>query len=124
MDTSIQRNTQMKKGFIIICVLFASLKLSAQTFTLSGNIKNSSGSGIVAATVSLKGTPYITNCNDAGNYQLKDIKPGDYKLRVSAIGFETVERAINISGDVKLDIKLDSAVNQLNQVNIINQKDK
>ncbi len=52
-------------------------------------------------TVSLSGTTSFTSTNDAGEFQIKGIKPGNYTLKVSAIGINSKERnIILISGKV------------------------
>jgi Fe(3+) dicitrate transport protein len=116
----------MKITFTLIVLLLTitSFKLSAQTFAVSGNIKNASGQNIAGTSVSLKNTSYFTTCDDKGNYQLKNIKPGNYTLLVSVIGYKTLNQPLKVTGDLTVNLTMEQAVQLLNDVNVQAGKEK
>ncbi|WP_426671190.1 TonB-dependent receptor domain-containing protein [Mucilaginibacter sp. McL0603] len=109
---------------IILLSIFISLKCSAQNFTISGSIKTASGEDVANASVILKNTKYASTGDTAGYYQLKNIQTGNYTLQVSAIGYQTITRSINVSGNLTINLVIDKSVQQLKDVNIRAEKEK
>jgi Fe(3+) dicitrate transport protein len=116
----------MKRTILYTCLLLITAihKLAAQTFTVSGTVKTTSGEAVSNASVVLRNTSYTAICDPLGNYLLKDIKTGKYTLSVSAIGFKSDKRELNITSDQKINIVLDTSSNQLQTVDIKNSKEK
>jgi Fe(3+) dicitrate transport protein len=116
----------MKRSFILIVLLLtlASLKSSAQTFAIRGKIKSVSGAAIADASVFLNNTSYNATCDSLGNYLLDNIKPGNYTLKVSVIGYKPLTRKLSISGNLIVNIAMEEAVQQLNDVTVQAEKDK
>jgi Fe(3+) dicitrate transport protein len=110
----------MKLTFIFVLLLsvLGSFKLSAQTFTIKGEVKASSGNGGANASVVLRSTSYSTICDSSGNYQLNNIKPGNYVLQISAVGYQTAIKELKITRNIKANVSLVVAVQQLNDVNV------
>ena len=52
-----------------------------------------------------------TVTDEKGNFKLKNIKPGDYTLSVTAIGFQSLTRAISVSSSLTVNLVLDTATN-------------
>jgi Fe(3+) dicitrate transport protein len=115
----------MKRYFILACVLllFISLRSSAQTFTISGNIKTTSGESAASASVLLKGTTYTAISDSLGNYQLKNIKPGVYLLQVSVVGYELSTRELDVNDNLSVNVVLGKKTQQLQDVNVKGQKE-
>jgi Fe(3+) dicitrate transport protein len=110
----------MKLTFIPLLVLFilSSTNLPAQTFSIKGEVRTSSGGGAGSASVSLRSTTYATICDSSGTYQLNNIKPGNYVLQVSAVGYRAAVKELKITGDIKANVSLELLVQQLNGVNV------
>jgi Fe(3+) dicitrate transport protein len=115
----------MKLIFTSVLLLFilSSFNLSAQTFTLKGEVKSASGNGVANASVSLKKSPYSTICDSSGNYQLDNIKPGNYVLQVSAVGYQPLVEELKIAENIRANVSLVVLVQQLNDVNVKAKKD-
>lgn len=97
------------------------LSLSAQGRSLlSGKVLSSDKSVIDFATVYLKGTQYGCTTNEKGLYHLK-APAGKYTLTVSAIGFETVEKEVEIltDGRNKQNVILKPSVTELDEVVVV-----
>jgi len=110
----------MKRTFILTILLFllCSFNLSAQTFTIHGEVKSSSGNGIANASVALKGTSYATICDSSGNYHFNNLKPGNYVLQVSAVGYQLAAKEFQITQNLRANVSLELLVQQLNDVNV------
>ena len=54
---------------------------------------------LVFAQVDLAGTSKSVQTNFHGNFELTDIKPGEYTLVISYLGYETLELPVVVEGD-------------------------
>ncbi|MFK7972514.1 MAG: TonB-dependent receptor [Bacteroidia bacterium] len=78
------------RQFYFLCTLFFFLinSLSAQTGTLSGKVTDSeTGEPLPSAAVVIIGTYKGSNTKADGTFVIKDIKPGDYSIRVAYVGY-------------------------------------
>jgi len=110
----------MKRTFIptILLFLLCSFNLSAQTFTINGEVKSLSGNGVANASVALKGTSYAAICDSLGNYHLSNLKPGNYVLQVSAVGYQSAAKQLQITKNLRANVSLELLVQQLNDVDV------
>lgn len=113
----------MRKRIIVLFGLLAgsAITLFAQQKApaLSGKIITKEKEEVPFATVYLKGTNYGCATNEEGLYHL--VAPeGDYTLMVSAVGYETVEKPIQLVGErQKMNIVLSDSEVQLDEVVIM-----
>ena len=97
-------------------LLMAGWMMAQQVPTLSGRIISKEKENVEYATVYLKGTSYGCSTNEQGMYHLH-APAGHYTLVVSAIGYDTVERPITLTGErQKLNITLTDQQVQLDEV--------
>ena len=90
--------------------------MAQQVPTLSGRIISKEKENVEYATVYLKGTSYGCSTNEQGMYHLH-APAGHYTLVVSAIGYDTAERPITLTGErQKLNITLADQQVQLDEV--------
>ncbi|HKA57788.1 MAG TPA: SusC/RagA family TonB-linked outer membrane protein [Gemmatimonadales bacterium] len=72
--------------------------LAAQQATVSGRVTDQVGSQPIAgARVIIVGTALTAQTNADGRYRLGDVRPGTVTLRVSAIGYASVNRPITLA---------------------------
>src|SRR5258706_14025594 len=72
--------------------------LAGQQGTVGGVVKDeTSGNPIVAARVAAVGTNTFAQTNATGHYALTGVSPGQVTLRVSAIGYGAVTRAVTVT---------------------------
>lgn len=90
----------------------------AQNNSISGAVKTSDGSAAEEVTVSLKGTNKGSSTDENGNYQIRNIKPGNYQLVVSLVGLIPQEQWVTIEAGKKLVINfiLKENTAELNEV--------
>lgn len=106
------------KNFILSIVAMLTVSLSfSQISTLKGRVLDSNGFALPGATIqaSPSGKAVVTDFN--GFYTILNIG-GEQTIKVSYIGFETVEKSVNIStGETQiLDFTLNTAVSELSEV--------
>lgn len=108
----------MKNMRTLLLMIFAALSLSvsAQTITLNGNVKDTTGEPIIGASIVEKGnTTNGTITNFDGNFSLK--VPSNATIIVSYIGMKTQEVAIK--GKSKIDVTLTDDAKALDEVVVI-----
>ena len=107
----------MKNMRTVLLMLFAtiSLSLSAQSVTLSGNVKDKTGEPVIGASVVEKGTTNGTITDFDGNFSLK--VSGKHVLVISYIGMKTKE--IEVKGKSKLEVTLEDDAQALDEVVVI-----
>ena len=108
---------------LLICwVLLLPIGASAQEFrgTVSGSVTDPSGSVVPGASVEIKeintGSINKTVSDNAGQYVLPFLPPGDYTITVERAGFETMARSnITVQGQAHLIINLALKVGSASQ---------
>ena len=97
----------MMKSFtysVLVGLLFLSTTLIAQTRSVSGTVKDVTGSGIPGAGVTIKGTAKGTSTDGTGVFKLDGVAEGA-TLQISAIGYEMQSVVVPTSGDVSVTMK-------------------
>ena len=74
-------------------LLFAGAPAAAQqSATLTGTVTDTDGETLPGANIRLVGTQKGTSTGSDGSYRISEIEPGTYMVRVSFVGYETVEQ--------------------------------
>lgn len=110
--------------FFLCCLLFLFRNLSAQKaedgITLSGRIENrESGVPLSYATVQLNsghGKFYGVITDEQGHFQIRNIRPDLYRIRVSFLGYHPFEKEIPLQKDDSITLHPEEAVRELNEV--------
>ncbi|MEQ8924262.1 MAG: TonB-dependent receptor [Fulvivirga sp.] len=107
----------MKKNILLILMLMFSSILSAQSkFTLSGSLKDAeTGEDLIGATVYVQELKTGTVSNVYGFYSLS-IPAGVYTITVSYIGYQQLEKQVNLKADLLLQFDLFPEVTQLKEI--------
>ncbi len=100
---------------LLSVVMFAlcSMNSLAQTLTVSGSAKNTSGEPVPGVTVIVKGTSNGTITDANGMYTLKSVPP-DALLQFSYIGMNTQE--VKVSGRTRVDVTMEEKTIGLDEV--------
>lgn len=94
----------MKK--LLIWMLLQTLAvLSFAQVSLSGKV-NGDGEELVGASVVLTQNLYGVSTDGDGNFEFRNLKKGDYTLKISFIGFETKELQLKLESDRQISIEL------------------
>jgi len=90
--------------------------LSGQN-SISGTVKSNRDKVLSGANIVIKNTNAGAASDQEGRYAIHGLKDGNYEIRVSYFGFETVERPVKLCGeDVSLDFVLQETSIDLNAV--------
>jgi hypothetical protein len=107
-----------KIALILFYFLFNLTKISAQNFTISGNVKDATSSeSLVGATVHLKGTQIAANSNTDGSFSLSAPK-GKYVIIFTYIGYKTIQQEIKLNKNISLTISFTPSETNLEEVEI------
>jgi iron complex outermembrane receptor protein len=111
----------MKFTLSFILLIFQISIATAQTGIVSGTIKTADGQAAEYVNIGLKGTPWGTTANKAGNYEIKKVPQGKYTLQISFIGLESKELAIEVIAEqttIVPEIVLNETSQKLDEVTI------
>jgi len=93
---------------------------------LSGKIQTQEGYPVAFANIYLEELKASTFTNDRGEFQISNIKPGDYMLRITAVGFVTLRQSVEIKAneELKLALKFEEDVQSMPQITVIASRDR
>lgn len=115
-------------GYLLLLIFCFSIEIQAQkeTGTLKGTVTDAeSGETLIGATVIIVGTYKAVSADFVGNYEMEDIKPGDYSIKFSFIGYaDKIVNGITIkSGETfTLDAAMKLASQEIGAVEIVGDK--
>jgi len=94
------------KLMILPLLLAAFPYTGSSQIKLSGTITDQSGNALSEANILLQNTYLATSSNREGRFILERLKPGDYQLQISYIGFETLLVPVELLRDTLVEIVL------------------
>lgn len=112
------------KLLLSLFFIFISTYIFSQS-AIIGSVKTSDINSGELIKIKIKGTTISTIAKDNGEYEIKNLSPGNIVLVLSANGFETQEEAIEIKENqvtILPDILLVSTTNQLQSVEVTGRK--
>ena len=107
--------SSLNRFVVLAIVLFtvgtSALSAAQQTAAINGFISDQTGASVAGARVELVSglavTRSVTTDNE-GRYRVDGLQPGDYTVRVTARGFQSTERRVNVAaGSAVADFRLD-----------------
>ncbi|MBS7254982.1 TonB-dependent receptor [Flavobacterium branchiicola] len=107
-------------SFLALCfvLLAGTSALAQQKATIKGQISLTNNHAADNVSIVLKGTKIGTNTDNDGNYEIKNVKPGNYILRISAVGFTSKEKSITLNGgdEIVENFTISSNSEQLDEI--------
>ena len=70
--------------------------------SLSGVVKDDQGTPLAGANVYLAGTELGSATDANGKYKIANVKPGNYTLVISYLGYNTEKFKVNVTGSLIL----------------------
>lgn len=105
------------RGILTLFLSLMAFSISAQTVTVSGNIKDDTGFEVIGATVIVEGDATRGTVTDIdGNYTLANV-PSNGALQISYVGMRT--QVISVDGRTTIDILLTSDTELLDEVVVV-----
>jgi iron complex outermembrane receptor protein len=112
-----------------VCCLLVSLFIcfvgySQSLVTIQGNIKEERSGPVSYASVYLLNSHFFAVSDTSGSFTIKNIPEGNYTLVVSAVGYATINEAIQIAkqGKTSFDLQLTDASKRLDEVIVTAEK--
>lgn len=90
---------------ILTLLCFANFSANAQNGEIQGVVSDNL-STIAFANVYLEGTTLGTSSDEDGNYVLKNIPTGKYKLKATVLGYRNFSKKITITANEKLSVSI------------------
>jgi iron complex outermembrane receptor protein len=110
----------LKKVYLTLLFLSLAGITFAQIGTITGSVKTADGSPAESVSIAIQGSSKGALTDQKGNYQLRNVKVGQYLLIASLIGLEKQEQRVEVKQGDKLIINfvLKENTAQLNEVTI------
>ena len=107
----------MKNIFSFLIILISTLSFSQKKQSISGQI-TANKTDLKQTEVSLIGTKLKTETDSLGNFKLENLTVGSYKIQISALGFETIRKTVNLKENDSLILNFDLKIaqNNLNEI--------
>ena len=103
---------------LFLFLILLSHKVSAQTFTLSGVIKDSlSFETLPYASVQLEATGFATQSNSSGHFSMR-IPKGTYDLTLSYVGYITKTQKVEVTANVSLVMLINQSSTSLKEIEV------
>jgi len=113
----------MKILWKLFVLSFFPFLLFAQTYSISGRVSDKNNAALIGVNIVLTDGSSGTAADNTGHYSFNNLKPGEYKLRFSFIGYRSESRKVIISDkDVVLNIVLTEEAVEAGQVIITGGK--
>ncbi|MFT3794807.1 TonB-dependent siderophore receptor [Flavobacterium sp.] len=105
---------------VLMTLFFSVGAFAQQTATIKGKITLPSNEHADNVSVALKGSSIGTVTDASGDYEIKNLKPGNYLLRVSLVGYETKEKNLTLKAGEELiaNFTLTANAEQIGEVNV------
>ena len=107
----------MRRSFTLLSLFILTVEsLTAQHSSISGRV-SADGKGLEAVSILLLEVKQGVATDTNGQYSIKNIKPGIYTLKASAVGYdEFAKKIVLTSNALTLDIKLNAHTTNLDEV--------
>jgi len=106
--------------FSFCALLLTAVSFAQQTATIKGKITHATAENADNVSVILKGTQIGTITNASGEYEIKNLKPGNYTLRISEVGYSSKEKNVLVTAgdEVVENFTISSTTEELSEVSI------
>jgi len=120
--------TYLSRSFFLFTTLLLTpfVLLGQQTGIIKGHITSIDGRPAEFVSISLQGRSYGDLTNTKGDFELKNVKPGNYTIVISGVGYLEAKREINVSAGMvtQADFTLAEDHQELQSVEITGRKER
>ncbi|MEN9958349.1 MAG: hypothetical protein RLZZ474_593 [Bacteroidota bacterium] len=111
---------------LLFCLLLSCTLLAQEKYRISGNVRDAkTGMGIPGASVYLEGSTFGAQADSLGNFYLKRIPTGRYRMVASFVGYKHKIQQVEILKESKaLNIFLEEDNQTLDEVRVSSSRDK
>ena len=110
--------TQVFNLTILFILLTGAAFAQSKNGSVSGTIKTSDGNPASFVSVGLKNTNKTAQTDEKGKFSIKNVAPGNYTIKVSAIGVTAQEKTISVTAgsDADVSFAIAESSSQLDEV--------
>jgi len=110
--------TQIFNLTILFIFLTGAAFAQSKNGSVSGTIKTSDGNPASFVSVGLKNTNKTAQTDEKGNFSIKNVAPGNYTIKVSAIGVSSQEKMVSVraGSDAEISFAIAESSSQLDEV--------
>jgi outer membrane cobalamin receptor len=115
------QSSKLKLAALFIWLFIIPLMSRGQRLpAISGKIKSEFGEVVPGASILVKGTGIGTTSDTEGNFLIESLKPGNYTIEISAVGFQKISESVSIrvGRTVTLNHTLKENQTSLNEVQV------
>ncbi len=99
----------MKLFTAILAIVLFSFCACGQSGTIHGKVKDSAGTPIPHATITLTQTSHGGGATDElGNYTLKNVNPGKYIIQFTSVGFRTLTQSVTVIANETVEVNFET----------------
>lgn len=115
---------KQKQILLLACFCFVVASSSAQTkFTISGTVKDkNTGEELIGAIVRITELSNVGVATNSYGFYSLTIPEGNYTIAINSIGYQAKAEKIVLDKNIKLDLLLEGAALQMNEVEITSEK--
>lgn len=113
------KRNYLKKMFLLLVLITTSALAWAQTGRITGQVLDENQEGLPGVTVSLKGSDIVVATDISGSFVINQAPLGQQALTFSFIGYEVMERAVNVTATTSLNVQLVPSAESLSEVVVI-----
>jgi len=97
----------MKKLFLAAFSAILLPVLALAQFSISGKVSDKNQQTLSGASVSVSNTLLSTQTDNSGSFTFRNIKAGEYTVRISYLGFNTTEQKVTVNNNLSINIELE-----------------
>ncbi len=97
----------MKKVLLLIIIIGLVPLTGTSQYLISGKISNEEGVALQGAHIVLSDTYKSTISDNDGQYRLADIASGKYLIRISYMGYATIEMELDVNNNIEKDFTME-----------------
>ena len=91
---------------LFLFLLLPTLITAQNRFSISGNITSESGEQLAFANVTLDRNNKYDVADENGKYSIENVRGGRYVITISSLGFRTITRTLEVTGNLSLDFAM------------------
>ena len=114
----------ISKAFSLVLFLFTVTSVCGQ-FTVSGIVTDDDGAPLEGAEVYLRQAQTLSITDEDGRFAIENVKEGSYDIIIFTLGYRVMEKSLEVSESVALQLQLEALeVQELSEVVITQEREK
>lgn len=114
-----------RKKYLVLAIMAIITTLQVAAQKLTGTIRDTAQTAVPLLRIYLSGTQKHAMTGPDGNFSISNIKPGNYKLIATGVGYNTLEQAVAITDSItRLDLTIQPSEIGLGEVVVTASRNK